>query len=1492
MIVPRNKGGRLSLDHLFEAVREDVADWVWAHREALQRPVLLPRGEAGRNRAAAIELPVLLAESPVENPPVDSGQLSAELQAVWKEYHHVEGPEDPPYMPYITSPGFWRLYQANVTRFDELARAGDVESARVLEQRFQLLETEMRGVQVRKLGAALGTLAMPILTGEMDPYLAVDRRIPERFDKLWKLPEPEQPGEWNRWKAEAATYQTASGDVPSDARPGTAVAGSDSGTSHPQWLAAQVGALILDRACADPAGNLSRAARLARVLEDPLEIRPQELHFLIMLDRDLPLPTLREHPRIMALALKVRRLAERAMIGVQEEGQTRENTVAIPEVSALLRQAMALGDERRQHGQDLLFATDKASLQDAEAALKEAESWYRNAISYGAKIRVALRLRDRAFSDLPGYTSWVLQLRFPRGRPQVLEVLRNHLGDFWKKAHRLNEALARVDLPATARTNPYTAVTDLSRETEHLSQLTTELNQAFAVIRTDLTAYVGTILRSPGKNMAELCASHLALTVLEREDRENLEKAYWEARDREKATGSGQASGGSEISPVEQQSEAWVLTRNRGLIALEVLGDRELSRDCTSPETTTVSVGQPAVSADRYYQLKEFLGSLAEDEIRPETGRERRVDLMQFGHEIGDRFACLVQRFNMQSQLLIGSSKTDASRSGGRSVRLADDDLIRRVGLVSIFNTDPKLLYSDPVPVRRLALFLESQARRASEDRWYGEESREKVGQTSPPYHERVARAFEGDVKGLGLPGEGESTATSRAGDLRLSGRDRLAITSEPRVDVSYRLEADDDPVLQRGVAVVGIDPDPFHPLSGPAPPKAMPLARDKSRDLTRSVTAPSGQEWNLSRQRLAARQEQLRARALFRGRIIEKTTQIAFTPMPDVRIVQPPNSSSGIVVTSSAEASGESHPDGAIAIVLDASGSMGGQGDQPGKSKYAEAVEALKLVLSRLPEGTRISIWVFGQAMGSGLTVEAERAIQCLVPPVRWRTDLLPGLTKELTSFRPWNQSAVLRAMLQAAQDLEGVEGYRALVVLTDGEDNRWQRDSEANPQHLEVAPALRERFDQAGIAIHVIAYRVHDSLERDRTQAQFQVVTRFKTRGSFLLADEAGMLAERLDRSMPRGLSYRLLQGDNRPVAGMTPGGIPVGRPGTLDRPLRLAPGGYQFWLQGQERAGNEIVVDAGRWLLLKVVPGSGPSDLRVIRGLYASELFPFRPARRDVRSQWVLSALQNGLENGGGLQTVLTLERTFDAREAILQSVYPREVWVELVPDSGERRGIATRLVALPGYPGPTWNADAMSWPSDAGSKLPAAPVLEAWWDPDRPATADASLTPGRDFQSLDDLQAQTIDIGGKAVIVESVSLETQTVMIDSERTGRRPCLVVRVAHPPGHPVRVRLDALGIAGSEEWFYQEAGKATALFWPFTADQGVAAVHRIELFSLNGFKQVAEQRGFHIRLNGLGSPQAGDSRPLSVLAGGIPPRSTSEDLPASAPLPPHRQER
>ena len=154
--------------------------------------------------------------------------------------------------------------------------------------------------------------------------------------------------------------------------------------------------------------------------------------------------------------------------------------------------------------------------------------------------------------------------------------------------------------------------------------------------------------------------------------------------------------------------------------------------------------------------------------------------------------------------------------------------------------------------------------------------------------------------------------------------------------------------------------------------------------------------------------------------------------------------------------------------------------------------------------------------------------------------------------------------------------------------------------------------------------------------------------------------------------------------------------------------------------------------------------------------------------------------------------SLERSFDHKEAILQSIHPRELWIELAPERGVRQGIATEIVTLPGYPAATWAASGINWPSDGGSELPAAPEVEAWRDPDRPAQPGASLQSGRDFQSIGELRGRVVQLAGGTVIVESVSMETHTVMIGPERRSQQPCLVVRIDYSPELPVRVRLDA----------------------------------------------------------------------------------------------------
>src|SRR5262249_15596254 len=136
----------------------------------------------------------------------------------------------------------------------------------------------------------------------------------------------------------------------------------------------------------------------------------------------------------------------------------------------------------------------------------------------------------------------------------------------------------------------------------------------------------------------------------------------------------------------------------------------------------------------------------------------------------------------------------------------------------------------------------------------------------------------------------------------------------------------------------------------------------------------------------------------------------------------------------------------GAIAIVLDCSGSMGPSYDQGEKwgptTKYNQATDALEKGLSELPEGGGLSLFGYGQAGPPGMKTveEAEETIRAVRLPKRWERKQLEGLMREVRypALEPWNQTPLVRAMWRAKQEgfPANFKGFKTLLVLTDGMD------------------------------------------------------------------------------------------------------------------------------------------------------------------------------------------------------------------------------------------------------------------------------------------------------------------------------------------------------------------------------------------------------------------------------------------------------------------------
>jgi hypothetical protein len=522
-------------------------------------------------------------------------------------------------------------------------------------------------------------------------------------------------------------------------------------------------------------------------------------------------------------------------------------------------------------------------------------------------------------------------------------------------------------------------------------------------------------------------------------------------------------------------------------------------------------------------------------------------------------------------------------------------------------------------------------------------------------------------------------------------------------------------------------------------------------------------------------------------------------------------------------------------------------------ETKYAQATRALETVLGVVPAGTRVSLRIFGQAVGPGRTVTApEEFIQTLLPPTPWKPSDPTLLATLMARVRypaqiPWNESPILRAMKDARTDLQTETGYKTIIVLTDGKDNRFEKDRRLNPEGQDVPTLLNSLFQGTGISVHVIGFKVVPH-ELDAVQTQFAGLSKLDPPGSFTTADHIDDLIAALQRALRQELRYRVETEDRLPVTSLGSRELRVGVGPGGDRWLSpgVSPGGYRVRVVDDARTDTEIVLGPGDRLLLGL--SGGRDRLRWTRRL-AAEDYPGVPRQDQAGWRLTLPQLQR---LGSGVQGLVWLEKEFDPREATLQQLRPRDVWFELT----RLTEAAVTWRAIPGYAAPAWGFDATGWPEPSSGVS-----LKVWWNPDQDAPIAGRLDQGADFAKLSDIVNRRLTVDGEDILIRSVTVERQSVPVGLNRSETMECLVVRVAHSPGNPVRVRLTGPPWTGSCHWDYPAAGEATVVFWPAQPDQ----VRGVEVISRRAFQRVAEQRGFAMTLDDLPAPDPASERPRPV---------------------------
>ena len=375
--------GRIDAWELFGFIRGQVQQWAQANRDALQTPILLPAGDEGRRRAAQIDVAIYDEKYSPPDPLTTSVFTPPnELVTAWQAHQQLAAAVP---SPAVYTPQLWRQYQDRLLRYEQLIRSGDLHGAAKQDKNLRELRIQIEAVRTAQLGSIGNSLAMPIAAGlaqlpsleEADQDATV-QALQRLVNQLWNAKPQELSQRW------------------------TAIQSSnDTGIDNPLLLRLRLSGLLLERAAVDPVKNLDKACGLLRAMHDPTRPRAAEIHYLLMLDRDLPAPlTTADLAEVVTLALNVRVQAERAVLGVQPGAHPYSEQV-YPWIANVIDEA----DVARRQGEDLLFG-GPGNWAHATEQFRRAEKLYETALNAAGQVQTALAVRDEVYAQLPYYSHW------------------------------------------------------------------------------------------------------------------------------------------------------------------------------------------------------------------------------------------------------------------------------------------------------------------------------------------------------------------------------------------------------------------------------------------------------------------------------------------------------------------------------------------------------------------------------------------------------------------------------------------------------------------------------------------------------------------------------------------------------------------------------------------------------------------------------------------------------------------------------------------------------------------------------------------------------------------------------------------------------------------------------------------------------------------------------------------------------------------------------
>lgn len=195
------------------------------------------------------------------------------------------------------------------------------------------------------------------------------------------------------------------------------------------------------------------------------------------------------------------------------------------------------------------------------------------------------------------------------------------------------------------------------------------------------------------------------------------------------------------------------------------------------------------------------------------------------------------------------------------------------------------------------------------------------------------------------------------------------------------------------------------------------------------------------------------------------------------------------------------------VVVVTDFSGSMNEKdADSKGTTRIAAAKTAVKGLLAETPKDSRLGLVVYGARNDSCDDIQTLNKVGAFDAA---------ALGKQVDGLQAKGNTPIGPALKHAAKELEGIEGPKAMVLVSDGEPN------------CEPPPACDVAKELAGqgidLTVHTIGFKISGNAKARETLRCIAEATG----GSYTDVDDAGSLQEAMKQETLRALAGYQSQG-----------------------------------------------------------------------------------------------------------------------------------------------------------------------------------------------------------------------------------------------------------------------------------------------------------------------------------------------------------------------------